>query len=542
MKTHRLRAPAVDGAVLADPPLAQAGGLLTANSQRLADWDHDFQGRRFGRLRSLVRAQAIEKARDYHTRAGLDLPQAHPAEAHLVATGHQPELFHPGVWVKNFAVARLAREHAAVGLNLVVDNDIPKSASVRVPHRAAGELRSRLVEFDEWGGEVPFEDLRARDEALFATFAQRVRAELGNVVPDPLVDDFWPRALRHREHTSRLGVRFALARREVEASWGARNWEVPLSALCESDGFLWFASHLLAQLPRFQQVHNDALTRYRALYGIRSKHHPVPALGRRDDWLEAPFWVWRADAPRRRPLLARQLARTMLLRVDGEDEPFLEVPLAPDRDACCAIDQLLALPARGIRLRTRALTTTMFARLLLSDLFVHGIGGAKYDELGDEIVHEFFGITPPAYLTLSLTLWLDLGTDPATPERLHATERALRDLTYNPDRNLGGQPPAAARRWIEAKHAAITRPAVTHAERLEQFRVIRQCNEALQGGVAETRSQLEAERARIVSGLQRNALARSREYSFILHSRTRVHDAMAAVGPDARQKNEHPGH
>ena len=23
----------------------------------------------------------------------------------MVVTGHQPELFHPGVWVKNFAVA-----------------------------------------------------------------------------------------------------------------------------------------------------------------------------------------------------------------------------------------------------------------------------------------------------------------------------------------------------------------------------------------------------------------------------------------------------
>lgn len=530
MKTHRLRAPAADGAVLAEPPLTQAGALVEANAARLAGYDHDFQGRGFPRLRALARADALDKARAYHIRAGLDIPDGAAADRRLVATGHQPELFHPGVWVKNFAVARLAHEHDAVGLNLIVDNDIPKSSSVRVPHREGGALRSRLVEFDEWGGEVPFEDLRVREEELFATFPGRVRDALAGAVADPLVDEFWPLALRQRAQTSRLGLRFASARREIEGSWGAHNWEVPLSAVCESDGFLWFASHLLAQLPRFQQVHNDALTEYRALYGIRSRHHPVPALGRRDDWLEAPFWVWRADAPRRRPLLARQAARTLLLRADGDDEPFLELPLAPDREACCAVDQLRDLPAHGIRLRSRALTTTMFARLLLSDLFVHGIGGAKYDELGDEIVRRFFGIIPPGYLTLSLTLWLDLGTDPATAERLHATERALRDLAYNPERALTA-PSAAAQRWVDAKRAAIAGPVFTHAQRLERFRAIRQCNAALQDEVAALRDRLAAERARILSGLQRNALARSREYSLILHSRTRLRATLGAIGP-----------
>ena len=41
----------------------------------------------------------------------------------LLLAGHQPELFHPGVWVKNFALNGLARRHGATPLNLVVDND-----------------------------------------------------------------------------------------------------------------------------------------------------------------------------------------------------------------------------------------------------------------------------------------------------------------------------------------------------------------------------------------------------------------------------------
>jgi hypothetical protein len=342
-----------------------------------------------------------------------------------------------------------------------------------------------------------------------------------------LIDDFWPRAVRRRESSDRIGTRFALARRELEASWGARNFDLPLSAVCETEGFLWFASHILAHLPRFQEVHNDALARYRAFYGIRSKHHPVPALVRQDDWREAPFWIWRAEEPRRRPLLVRQLARTMQLRIGGDPEPLMEIPLGPDREACCAVEQLASLPARRVRLRTRALTTTMFARLLLGDLFVHGIGGAKYDELGDEVILGFFGIEPPDYLTLSMTLWLGLGTDPASTDRLHAVERGLRDLTFNPDRHLDGELPAEAAGWVEAKRAAIAGPVATRRQRLARHRAIDRCNEALRPMVAGARDRLARERAGLVAGLRRNALARNREYAFVLHSERRLRAAMA---------------
>ena len=79
---------------------------------------------------------------------------------------------------------------------------------------------------------------------------------------------------RRRGEADALGLRFALARREIEAEWGVANLEVPLGLVCQTDSFLWFASHLLAQLPRYQQVHNDCLAEYRAAHRIRSRHHP----------------------------------------------------------------------------------------------------------------------------------------------------------------------------------------------------------------------------------------------------------------------------
>ena len=360
--------------------------------------------------------------------------------------------------------------------------------------------------------------------------AQRSREILAGAVPDPLIDDYWPRAVRRRDEADTLGLRFSLARREVEQSWGVSNLELPLGSVCQTEGFLWFASHLIAQLPRYQDVHNTCLTEYRSAHRIRSRHHPVAALSRQDDWLEAPFWVWRASQPRRRALLARQLSRMVELRIDGDDEILITLPLSPEGEACCAVERLRELPQRGIRLRTRALTTTMFSRFLLGDLFIHGIGGAKYDELGDEISRRFFGFEPPGFLTLSLTLWLGLSADESTSDDLGAVQRGLRDLIYNPDRYLGEPNPEEVRILMKAKSEAIAWPATSRRERMVRGRAVSRCNEALQPWVETLRADLLARKSRLLASLRSNRVAHNREFAYVLHSVRRLRTHLLGVG------------
>ena len=113
MTARRLRAPATDGGLLVDPPWAGVLGLAEANADRLAGWDYDVQGRSALRLRALARREVLQLAREFLRRHGLaDAPgaaaPADPPDIPLIVTGHQPELFHPGVWVKNFAASAIA--------------------------------------------------------------------------------------------------------------------------------------------------------------------------------------------------------------------------------------------------------------------------------------------------------------------------------------------------------------------------------------------------------------------------------------------------
>src|SRR5690606_25616852 len=111
--------------------------------------------------------------------------------------------------------------------------------------------------------EVPYAEWSVRDAETFRSFPDRVHATLGGLVSDPILDEFWPHVEEFSRATDLVGLRFALARRKLEATRGVRNAEVPLSRLCETEAFGWFTCHLLADLPRFHRVHNDALARYR---------------------------------------------------------------------------------------------------------------------------------------------------------------------------------------------------------------------------------------------------------------------------------------
>ena len=87
--------------------------------------------------------------------------------APFVLSGHQPELFHPGVWLKNFTLDRVARGNGAVAINLLVDSDTMKASSLRVPTGTVARPMVEAVLFDQPATAMPFEERRIIDRRLF---------------------------------------------------------------------------------------------------------------------------------------------------------------------------------------------------------------------------------------------------------------------------------------------------------------------------------------------------------------------------------------
>src|SRR6516225_5896842 len=149
MPTRPLRAPRQDRAVLAEPPLDRVGELVARNRRQFQQPDESPFGRSWADLRRQARRDALTAAATYLSLAGEPVPEGDATS--LLMAGHQPELFHPGVWVKNFALHGLARAHDVASLNLVVDNDTAKQTGLLFPSL---ESHTVFLPYDQSAGDI----------------------------------------------------------------------------------------------------------------------------------------------------------------------------------------------------------------------------------------------------------------------------------------------------------------------------------------------------------------------------------------------------
>jgi hypothetical protein len=504
----RYRAPSESGQKLVVPPWGELSSFVDANRAWRADHEFDLLGRSLTELTADARRE-------------IGALTSSDARAPLIVTGHQPGLVHPGVWVKNFAAAQLAAELGGAALHLVIDADVCRTPAILVPSGTVNRPRAASVEFDLAAPAQPWEERRILDGDLWRSFPERVHAAGADLLHEPFIDEWWPRAIDRAAESGLLGPALAEARRDAEVQWGAHNAELPQSRLCQIAAFRHFVCTLLADLPRFVSAHNDALGEYRRLHGLRNHAHPAPNLATDGPWLEAPFWIWSQDDPHRRPVFVRSAEGGLFVsdrrRIDRR------LPLTGPNDAANAVATLAEWEAAGIKLRSRALITTLFTRLVIADLFIHGIGGAKYDEATDAISQRFFGATPPAFAVMSGTLRLPIPHRTGRPDDAPQLRSALRELTFHPERQLAASPPANGQREavaaLVAEKSRWIRTPKAPENAAERHRGIVAANAALQPFVAADRRTLEANLAAALDGERAGRVLESREYAFCLFPR-----------------------
>jgi hypothetical protein len=518
--TARYRAPAADGGLLADPPLERLGEQLAANAKRLTTSPVRIAGVPLADFRRQAVEEVIVAAREYHAEGGEPTPA--PGTRLLVA-GHQPDFFHPGVWVKKFALHGLASHLGYTPLNLVVDNDLVKSAALRVPvvDRDPSRVTAVSLPFDHPERERPHEEYHVRDRSLFDSFPARLSKHSRDWGFEPMAGEVWPAMAAEIDRGATLGAAASRVRRSIERRWGVTNFELPVSRLAHTRAFAGFLFAVLSDLPRFADLYNAAIQRFRSANRVRSRNHPAPELQVRGDALEAPFWVWKPGSAGRERLFVRA----------GGDR---EVMAGQTRIGCLPGDPTAFLAKwpggfdGGWKVRPRALSFTLFVRLCLADGFIHGIGGGKYDEVTDHIIRGFFGIEPPGYAVVSATLRLPLPRFPATTETLHRAERRVRDLEWNPQR----AGPVAARlpELVSRKAEVVAAAPDGKAARRQRFRNLQELTRQMRPVVAEQLASAEQTLHRTRAELAANAMLTSREYAWPLFPEAMLRDYFAQFG------------
>lgn len=449
----------------------------------------------------------------------------------LFLSGHQPEWFHPGVWYKNFVLQAAAQATQSIGINLLIDQDLVKTNTLVVPAEDGGRAYRRRIPLDYGGVGLPHQERQLEHPDLVASAPNRVRAATADWVEGGLLHELWPSFETLSRELRGASYGCAAARHLAEQRVGCHNWEVPLSWACETRSFAQFVVMMLTDLEAFVAGYNQAVAEYRQWYQIRSPQRPLPDLWVQDTWHELPLWLWTAQRPGRKRVVARrtsggwQLSVLESQRVQSQDWQL-------DLDQAFAVEQLVGFPSLQIRLRPRALVTTLYSRAILSDSFLHGLGGALYDQMTDRIARLVWQVDLPDYAIATATWHLTdttALTTTATAEQAAACQRYLRDLHFAPERI----PDFASRhpQWVADKQQLlrdIPPPGQRHRWQEKIQQLLNFARVSLATEIVRTQVQYRQLQAEVA----RQRLQRDREWSLLLYATSlpqQLHDLAQAT-------------
>jgi len=421
--------PAGHGEVLTRPAFSAWEGLARANHETAAEWTFEVNGKPATRIRSLARREALDAAGSFSEVLGIALTESRDPDGLVVATGHQPELYHPGVWIKDFLLQRLGEESVAAAFDVVVDTDGFETLSVSSPCMSPGVARCQ--QYLAVGGQgATYAGASVPSQRDLDDFCEATASMLASL-PAPAVTrhfaSFCEDLRSARGDAGNLAELVTIARRRYEASAGTDYLELPLTRLIGSESFAEFVCDIARNASAFSDAYNGELDDYRTANKTRNSAQPFPNLGRDGGRVELPLWsvsagvresVW-VESDRDGNLTFSSATGRMLARIDRDDEP------------------VVALAASGVAFAPKALLLTLFVRLFCCDLFIHGVGGGRYDSVTDGVCRRYFGVEPPAFVVASITMYLPLGAHAVTDEEIATAKDRINRLEHNPDALLG---------------------------------------------------------------------------------------------------------
>ena len=376
------KAPAEDGQQLVWPEPKEIVSLARENQARLSSAeDVRLQGVPLPELRKRQRAW-IGHADD-----------AQP----LIASGHQTELYHPGVWVKDVLANQLAARLGGQAYRVAVDTDSPKHLNVRWPGYNEPVSDDDAVTSAEWSGllDAPTPRHIAKLESDLTDARASWRFQ-------PMLGEFYASLRRLSLESPKLSAALTNATHELDWQLGLRHHALVSSPLWISEPYLVFAHHMLARAQHLAGDYNASLAEYRAEHKVRSAMRPMPDVAVFESSAEVPFWLDDlATGHRTRPTVVARGDAWVLSLSGGAEFEF--DPRAEGWDAAARLGQWLR--ENDARLAPRALMLTLFLRLFVADQFIHGIGGGRYDQVTDLLIARHFGIAPPSFAVTTATLY-----------------------------------------------------------------------------------------------------------------------------------------
>ncbi len=418
-----------------------------------------------------------------------------PIDQAVLATGHQPTLWHPGILAKYVAVDAVLRtgESSASGLNVIVDQDVVDCGSFDVPmRRNDGSLAARRIELAPMPSDA---GVPAGWHPAFVPRSPRIEA----VAELPQLPDAAIRlqdALKRHATAPNAAVQLAGALSDLMSVCAGVEAmpTIMASHLMRTTLASTLIEEMLTNPHRCAEAYNRAVVKF--------PESRLTELSIRDDYVELPLW-----------------------RVRVDDRGTAQRVRAYDAD-------LESAGTTGPLLLPRALFMTAIIRLAVADLFVHGLGGRLYDRAMELWIRDWLGVDVSPMAVASATVRLPLMHAHELAEvrggRLSLAQGRMRRLTHDPESEFKSQSDRPGPIKRELLHLIKRFPRRSH-ERRTAFIAMHQRLEEMRLSRAKAIEHARSEIARLARLAGDAAIAERRDWAFALYPEAALRELVERI-------------
>jgi len=361
---------------ICEPPYAVWSEILRTNLESRPERESSLESSRFKKIRDELFSSAtsytkalVELAHSKGIRAISAPVQKYTQAETIVMAGHQPVIYHSGLLYKLEALRRLSDDTRALPIHVVIDTDEGEAGIISWPLVSAGNLEIKRASIGSHGGrDSLYSEQRVADGDTVTRVFNQIKEDLTTSGLEPVAS---------RAEEVKLAY-LALAGESLIAANSIVRWlfsdtamlEVPISELLKGDEFKAVLEEFYSDAPRLVEIYNTTLNNYRKEHRITNAANPFPNMKVDDRGTEMPLWMISG----------------------GAREPVFNKSGQPKQ-----VGEFLA---------TRGSITTLLLRAYCSDLFVHGLGGGKYDRFVEQFAQSYLGVTLPRFVVASRTVSL----------------------------------------------------------------------------------------------------------------------------------------
>lgn len=421
-----------------------------------------------------------------------------PTDRTIIATGHQPLMWHPGILAKYLVTDAFAARHELATANLVVDQDVGEFGSFDLPiRRADGLLGVHRVELCTTREDVP-----VGHHPAFSAAANL--ADTTDAIPSVIEGvKRIVQCVNTHQNEPNAAMQMASALTDL-MQWGG--WVRPMPNISATQLFKTsLAAALLNEMVSDPKQCAECYNR--AVAAVPESD--IGLLEIRNDRIELPVWRIGSDGKRQ---------RGMSNDVAGA--------VSVEHAANSTENSKIQNPKSKVDLLPRALFMTALARLGMCDLFIHGMGGAKYDHAMELWIKQWLGVEVSSTASVTADVRLPLLPPDLAELNVQKAQIMARRLWHDPEnRTEQAQISEAKRRMLQRIEALAHRSAQRRAAFQQMHDAIHILRTARQQDMDAAR--MRVERARQIAADR--TIATRRDWAFPLYPRELIDELAAAA-------------